>query len=173
MLFVAIGSNEMRPPIKGLDSDKVVMAIEAELCPEKLGKKVAIMGGGLVGAEAAIGFHHEGKECTIIEMKPAIAEEVNSFYRGGLMPEVEKAATCYVDTKVKEVVPSGVLCERNGEEMLVEADTVVCALGFTSPYDKVDELADLVDEYYIIGDCKKIGKIYDAINTAYYSALLV
>ncbi len=131
------------------------------------------MGGGLVGAEAAIGFHHEGKECTIIEMKPAIAEEVNSFYRGGLMPEVEKAATCYVDTKVKEVVPSGVLCERNGEEMLVEADTVVCALGFTSPYDKVDELADLVDEYYIIGDCKKIGKIYDAINTAYYSALLV
>lgn len=173
VLFVAIGSNEMRPPIKGLDSDKVVMAIEAELCPEKLGKKVAIMGGGLVGAEAAIGFHHEGKECTIIEMKPAIAEEVNSFYRGGLMPEVEKAATCYVDTKVKEVVPSGVLCERNGEEMLVEADTVVCALGFTSPYDKVDELADLVDEYYIIGDCKKIGKIYDAINTAYYSALLV
>ena len=173
VLFVAIGSDEMRPPIKGLDSDKVVMAIEAELCPEKLGKKVAIMGGGLVGAEAAIGFHHEGKECTIIEMKPAIAEEVNSFYRGGLMPEVEKAATCYVDTKVKEVVPSGVLCERNGEEMLVEADTVVCALGFTSPYDKVDELADLVDEYYIIGDCKKIGKIYNAINTAYYSALLV
>ena len=173
VLFVAIGPNEMRPPIKGLDSDKVVMAIEAELYPEKLGKKVAIMGGGLVGAEAAIGFHHEGKECTIIEMKPAIAEEVNSFYRGGLMPEVEKAATCYVDTKVKEVVPSGVLCERNGEEMLVEADTVVCALGFTSPYDKVDELADLVDEYYIIGDCKKRGKIYDAINTAYYSALLV
>lgn len=173
VLFVAIGSNEMRPPIKGLDSDKVVMAIEAELYPEKLGKKVAIMGGGLVGAEAAIGFHHEGKECAIIEMKPAIAEEVNSFYRGGLMPEVEKAATCYVDTKVKEVLPSGVLCERNGEELLVEADTVVCALGFTSPYDKVDELADLVDEYYIIGDCKKIGKIYDAINTAYYSALLV
>ena len=87
VLFVAIGSNEMRPPIKGLDSDKVVMAIEAELYPEKLGKKVAIMGGGLVGAEAAIGFHHEGKECTIIEMKPAIAEEVNSFYRGGLMPD--------------------------------------------------------------------------------------
>ncbi|MFR5585102.1 MAG: hypothetical protein ACLTLQ_15970 [[Clostridium] scindens] len=94
------------------------------------------------------------------------------FYRGGLTPEVVKRLPCaYVDTKVKEVVPSGVLCERNGEEMLVEADTVVCALGFTSPYDKVDELADLVDEYYIIGDCKKIGKIYDAINTAYWQAL--
>ena len=150
-LFIAIGSNELRPPIKGLDSDKVVMAIDAELHPEKLGQKVVIIGGGLVGAEASIGFHHEGKECTIIEMKPVIAEEVNSFYRGGLMPEVDKSATCLVNTKVKEIITTGVLCEKDGEEMIVEADTVVCALGFRSPYDKVDELADLVEEYYVIG----------------------
>lgn len=173
VLFIAIGSDELRPPIKGIDSEHVVMAIDAELHPEKLGKKVAIMGGGLVGAEGAVGFAHEGKECTIIEMKPEIAEEVNSFYRGGLMPEVEKSAECLVNTKVKEIVPSGVLCERDGEEFTVEADTVVCALGFRSPYDKVDQLADLVDETYIIGDCKKVGKIYDAMNTAYYSALRV
>lgn len=89
------------------------------------------------------------------------------------MPEVEKAAKCLVHTKVKEIVPEGVLCERNGEEILVEADSVVCALGFRAPYDKVDELTDLVDEYYVIGDCKKVGKIYDAINTGYYSALRV
>lgn len=172
-LFVAIGSKELCPPIKGISSDKVVMATDAELHPDKLGKRVAIMGGGLVGAEGAIGLHHEGKECTIIEMKDTIAEEVNSFYRGGLMPEVEKAAKCLVHTKVKEIVPEGVLCERNGEEILVEADSVVCALGFRAPYDKVDELTDLVDEYYVIGDCKKVGKIYDAINTGYYSALRV
>ncbi|MDO4469519.1 MAG: FAD-dependent oxidoreductase [Bacillota bacterium] len=172
-LFVAIGSEELCPPIKGINSDKVIMAINAELHPEKLGKRVAIMGGGLVGAEGAVGLYHEGKECTIIEMKDTIAEEVNSFYRGGLMPEVEKAAKCLVRTKVKEIVPEGVLCERNGEEILVEADSVVCALGFRAPYDKVDELTDLVDEYYVIGDCKKVGKIYDAINTGYYSALRV
>lgn len=172
-LFVAIGSKELCPPIKGISSDKVVMATDAELHPDKLGKRVAIMGGGLVGAEGAIGLHHEGKECTIIEMKDTIAEEVNSFYRGGLMPEVEKAAKCLVHTKVKEIVPEGVLCEQNGEEILVEADSVVCALGFRTPYDKVDELTDLVDEYYVIGDCKKVGKIYDAINTGYYSALRV
>jgi len=172
-LFVAIGSKELKPPIKGLDSDNVVMSIDAELHPEKLGKKVVIMGGGLVGAEAAVGFYHEGRECTIIEMKPAIAEEANSFYRGGLMPEVEKSATCYVNTKVKEILPTGVLCNKDGKEIFVEADTVVCALGFTSPYDKVDELTNLVNEYYIVGDCKKVGKIYEAINTGYYSALLV
>lgn len=170
-LFVAIGSNELRPPIKGMDLPHVIMAIDAELHPEKLGKKVAIMGGGLVGGEAAVSFHHEGKECSIIEMKSKTAGEVNSFYRGGLMPEIEKAATCYADTKVKEIVPEGVLCEKDGKEFVIEADSVVCALGFRAPYDKVDALCDKVDEYYIIGDCKNVGQIYHATNQAYYAAM--
>lgn len=172
-LFVAIGSHELKPPIKGIDGPNVIMAIDAELNPEKLGKKVVIMGGGLVGAEAAISFTHEGKECSIIEMKHAVAEDVNSFYRGGLMPEVDKSATCYTDTCVKEILPNGVLCEKDGKEFVVEADTVVCALGFRAPYDEVDRLCDIVDEYYIIGDCKNVGQIYHAINNAYYDALRV
>lgn len=172
-LFVTIGSNELYPPIKGIDLPHVIMAIDAELHPEKLGKKVAIMGGGLVGSEAAVSFAHEGKECSIIEMKSAVAEEVNSFYRGGLMPEVEKSATIYVNTKVKEIIPKGVLCERDGAEFVIEADSVVCALGFRAPYDKVDALCDCVDEYYIAGDCKNVGQIYHATNQAYYAALLV
>lgn len=170
-LFVAIGSNELRPPIKGMELPHVIMAIDAELHPEKLGKKVAIMGGGLVGGEAAVSFHHEGKECSIIEMKSKVAEEVNSFYRGGLMPEIEKSATCYVNTKVKEIITAGVLCEKDGEEFIIQADSVVCALGFRAPYDKVDALCDKVDEYYIVGDCKNVGQIYHATNEAYYAAM--
>ena len=173
VLFVAIGSNELRPPIKGMELPHVIMAVDAELHPEKLGQKVAIMGGGLVGSEAAVSFHHEGKECTIIEMKGAVAEEVNSFYRGGLMPEIEKSATCYVNTKVKEIVPEGVLCEKDGKDFMIEADSVVCALGFRAPYDKVDALCDMVDESYIIGDCKNVGQIYHAVNEAYYAAMRI
>ena len=62
------------------------------------------------------------------------------------MPEVEKAAKCYVNTKVKAVVPEGVLCEKDGEELLLEADTVVCALGLKPLCEKADALAELVDE---------------------------
>ena len=172
-LVVAIGSNELVPPIKGIDGDNVVMAIEAELHPEKLGKKVAIMGGGLVGAEAAVAFAHEGHEVSIIEMKKAVAEEVNSFYRGGLMPEVNKAATCYVDTRVMEIVPEGVKVQRGGEEFVIAADSVVCALGFRAPYAAVDALTDEVDEYAVIGDCANVGQIYHAINQGYYTGLRI
>ncbi len=170
-LVVAIGSKELKPPIKGLDLPNVVMAIEAELHPEKLGKRVAIMGGGLVGGEAAVSFHHEGKECSIIEMKPEVVSEVNSFYKGGLLPEVEKSAKLYTNTVVKEIVPEGVLCVRDNEEFLVEADSVVCAFGFVPLYDEVDLLCHGVKEYYIVGDCKNVRQIYHAIDEGHFAAL--
>lgn len=170
VLFVAIGANELKPPIKGIDGDNVIMAIDAELHPEKLGKRVAIMGGGLVGAEAACSFAHEGKEVSIIEMKDDVAMEVNSFYRGGLMPHVQESAKLYVKTKVKEITPQGVLVENADGEFLIEADTVVCALGFRAPYAAVDALCDEVDDAFIIGDCKNVGQIYHAIDAGFYAA---
>lgn len=173
VLFVAIGADEFILPVKGIDKPNVIMAIDAELNHDKLGKKVAIMGGGLVGAEAAVAFAQEGHEVSIIEMRPDIAIDVNSFYRGGLMPHVRESATCYTNTTVKEVTDEGVLVEKDGEQFVVEADTVVCAAGFRAPYDKVDALCNVVDEYYIVGDCKNVSQIYNAINTAYYAALRV
>jgi NADPH-dependent 2,4-dienoyl-CoA reductase/sulfur reductase-like enzyme len=173
VLFVALGSSEIVPPVKGIDGNNVITVIDAELHPEKLGKQVAIIGGGLAGAEAAVSFNHAGKGCTIIEMKNEIAEEVNSLYRGGLMPEVQKAAKIYTNTTVKEILPQGLVCNNGKGEFMVEADTVVVAAGFRSPYETVDRLCGLAKEYHIIGDCKNVGQIYHAINTAYYAALSV
>ena len=56
---------------------------------------------------------------------------------------------------------------------MIEADSVVCALGFRAPYAAVDALCDEVDESYVIGDCRNVGQIHHAINQGYYTALLV
>ncbi|MCI8871671.1 MAG: FAD-dependent oxidoreductase [Lachnospiraceae bacterium] len=173
VLFVAIGSKELCPPIPGIELPHVIMAVDAELHPEKLGKKVAVMGGGLVGSEAAVSFHQKGHEVSIIEMKPEVALEVNSFYRGGLMPEIEKAAKCYTSAKVLEILPEGVKVEKEGREFVIEADSVVCALGFRAPYAEVDALCDEADESYIVGDCRNVAQIYHAVNQAYYAAMNV
>lgn len=172
-LIVAVGSLELRPPIPGIDGENVVMAIEAELHPERLGKRVAIMGGGLVGAEAACSFFHEGHQVSIVEMKDDIAMEVNSFYRGGLMPHVQESAAIYVKTKVKAITPEGILAENAEGEFLIEADTIVCALGFRAPWAAVDALCAEVDESYVVGDCKNVGQIYHAMNDGYYTGLLL
>ncbi len=173
VLITAIGAKEVVPPIKGMQLPHVVMAVDAEMNPKQLGNKVAIIGGGLVGSESAIGFEREGKQCTIIEMKDSVASEVNSFYRGGLIPEVSRSATCYVNTKVCEIVEKGVLCEKDNEQFLIEADSVVCAVGFKPLTEDVDALTEIVGESYSIGDCNRVGKIYDAMNSAYYTALRI
>lgn len=172
-LVVAIGSEELRPPIKGINRKNVIMAIDAELHPEILGQKVVIMGGGLVGAEAAVSFAHEGHQVDIVEMKETICEDVNSFYRGGLMPQVKRAAALHTSSTVTEITETGVLVERNGKISEIMADSVVCALGFRSPYSLVDQLCDEIDESFIVGDCARVGKIYDAMNGGYYAALQI
>ena len=171
VLFVAIGSEEVKPPIKGIDLPNVIMAIDAELHPEKLGENVAIIGGGLVGAEAAVSFAHEGKKCSVIEMREDVAIDVNSFYRGGLMPHVKESAQLYTSTRVVEILPEGVKCQdKDGNEFVVAADSVVIAVGFKADYDTVDRFCSLVDEYYIVGDCKNVAQIYHATNAAYFAA---
>lgn len=172
-LVVAIGSEELRPPIKGINRKNVIMAIDAELHPEILGQKVVIMGGGLVGAEAAVSFAHEGHQVDIVEMKETICEDVNSFYRGGLMPQVKRAAALHTSSTVTEITETGVLVERNGKISEIMADSVVCALGFRSPHSLVDQLCDEIDESFIVGDCARVGKIYDAMNGGYYAALQI
>lgn len=173
-LFVAIGSKELRPPIPGLDSDKVVMACDAELHPEKLGKRVVVMGGGLVGAEGAVNWAHEGHDVTIVEMKPALATESTHFYRDGLLIRVYDQAKVMCSTTVKAVEPEGVRVGlADGTESVIPCDTVVCALGFRPDYKAVDSLSDLVDENYILGDCSKVGKVLDAMRSAYFAALRV
>lgn len=171
-LIVAIGSDVLVPPIPGIRGENVLTAIEAEQHPEKMGKRVAIMGGGLVGAEAACAFAHEGHQVTIIEMKPDVAMEVNSFYRGGLMPHVHESAELLLKTKVKQITDKGVLVENDEKgEFLVEADTVVNALGLRSPYNRADALMDACEESYLIGDCNKVAIIYQAISDGYWTAI--
>lgn len=170
-LIVAMGSDVLVPPIPGIRGENVVTAIYAEQHPQSLGKRIAIMGGGLVGAEAACAFAHEGHEVSIIEMKPDVAMEVNSFYRGGLMPHVHESAKLYLNTRVKEITPEGVLAENENGQFLVEADTVVNALGLRAPYARADALMDAVEESYMIGDCQRISMIYKAINEGFWTAM--
>ena len=63
--------------------------------------------------------------------------------------------------------------ERDGKEFIINADSVVCALGFRADYDFVDSLTALVDENYVIGDCRNVGMIYHAVSEAYNAAMLL
>ena len=65
-LIVAVGSQPLVPPIKGLDGDNVVIVNNYYLEKEKVTDQVVVFGGGLAGCECAIHLGQEGKQVHLV-----------------------------------------------------------------------------------------------------------
>lgn len=73
-LVIATGSSPLRPPIPGVDSERIMTLwtvpdtdrIHA-MVKEKGAKKAAVVGGGFIGLETAENLRHAGLEVTLIE----------------------------------------------------------------------------------------------------------
>jgi len=71
---VATGSFPIRPPIPGLDSPRCVDSTGL-LAQEQVPRRLAVLGGGIIGSEFASIFNRFGSEVTIIEMLTLIPQE--------------------------------------------------------------------------------------------------
>jgi dihydrolipoamide dehydrogenase len=65
--IVATGSQSLRPPVDGIDGPRCVDSTGL-LAVEEVPKRLAILGGGVIGVEFASIFSHFGTEVTIVEM---------------------------------------------------------------------------------------------------------
>ncbi|MDE3023944.1 MAG: dihydrolipoyl dehydrogenase [Acidobacteriota bacterium] len=72
--IVATGSFPLRPPIEGLDSPRCVDSTGL-LAQERVPRRLAVLGGGIIGCEFASIFDRFGSEVTIIEMLTLIPQE--------------------------------------------------------------------------------------------------
>ena len=171
-LIIAVGSSPLVPPIKGLDGENVVLVNNYYLEKEKVGDKVVVFGGGLAGCECAIHLGMEGKEVHIIEMRDELAPDANIRHRPLLLKEIDKYATVHAGCKGLEVSKEGILCEdKEGHQMLVEGDSIICALGQRSRRDVVDAIRDGAPYVAVIGDASKVSTITNAVYEGYHAAL--
>ena len=172
VLIIAVGSSPLVPPIKGLDGENVVLVNNYYLEKEKVGDKVVVFGGGLAGCECAIHLGMEGKEVHIIEMRDELAPDANIRHRPLLLKEINKYATVHAGCKGLEVSKEGILCEdKEGHQMLVEGDSIICALGQRSRRDVVDALRDGAPYVAVIVDASKVSTITNAVYEGYHAAL--
>lgn len=171
-LIIAAGSSPLVPPIKGLDGENVVLVNNYYLEKEKVGDKVVVFGGGLAGCECAIHLGMEGKEVHIVEMRDELAPDANIRHRPLLLKEIDKYATVHTGCKGLEVSKEGILCEdKEGNQVLVEGDSIICALGQRSRRDVVDALRDSAPYVAVIGDASKVSTITNAVYEGYHAAL--
>ena len=150
-------------------------ALEAINNMDKVGKKVVVVGGGLVGTETALDLAEQGHDVTVVEMLPQIMNDVAATDFISYSERIAKIGMKVVtDTRLEEVTDKGIVVSNKKKgEYEIEADTVILALGFKSCQCLYNALKDDGKEVYLVGDAVHPGKIFDAIHTGYRAGLKV
>jgi NADPH-dependent 2,4-dienoyl-CoA reductase/sulfur reductase-like enzyme len=171
-VILAAGGIPLLPPIPGIDRENVITAWQALARPEKVGKKVVIIGGGSVGAETAEFLLDHNKDVTLVEMLPEIAGDAEKVNRKVLLRSLgEKGIKIRVLTRATAVLAEGVEVEFEGRKEILPADTVVLATG-TRPNNELDAaLRALPFDFLKIGDGATPRKAINAIHEGFQVAL--
>jgi len=177
-VICAVGAGPIAPEFKGMNALPFLHATEAYLNPELLrGENIVVVGGGLVGCEAAIFLGSRGKLVTIVEMLDEIATDANRIHRDSMMEALEDpklSIAVMTGVKCREISAIGVIATgKNGIEKLIPAEAVVYAVGMKARSGLAMELAKAkgVKRYFAIGDCQKPTRIKDAVHHGYYAAI--
>lgn len=196
-IILANGSKAVLPPIPRDESVPVVHAWDVFAGKVSLGKNVVIIGGGDVGVEAALYIGEMGtlsadelrfmmiygaepydklKELLnkgahkihVVEMGRKFAPDINPGSRWSIMARTKQLGIKMLkETKVLEIRKEGVVVENADGISVLPADSVVIAAGARPDNELYDALKDKIENLQCIGDASMVGRIPDAIESAY------
>lgn len=171
VIIVAAGSVPVTPKVPGIDDKKVIGCMEAFAHPEKVGQKVMVIGGGLVGCEMALEYAQDGKEVTVVEALPKIlsAGIPSPIPNGQMIPDLfEHHHVAVLENHRLSAVEDGrVILESDGQKKAFDADSVVIAVGFRPVPSMAQELKGCGAVVYEIGDGQKVSTILHAVWDGY------
>jgi 2,4-dienoyl-CoA reductase (NADPH2) len=198
-VVVATGSTPIIPNIPGVERDNVVTALQVLAEEVDIGQKVVIIGGGEVGCETALFLAQEGtldvetalflmrtralepqsalsltrkgKDVTIIEASDRIGRDIGRTVRWVMRQRLQDYGVKVITAaKVEEITDNGVDIAKDEMRQIIEADTIVIAVGFRPSNELYQKLKEIKFrklpkwELYLIGDSKEPRKAFDAIR---------
>lgn len=174
-IIMATGSNPLILPIPGLDTCGYVTAQELLLGKTIIGKKALVVGGGMVGCEAAEFLAERGHDVAIVEMKDTIAADVTPENRRYMFANfAENHVLLQPGAKVSQFYEDGVdyMLADGSTGSLRGYDSVVLAMGSRSN-TALKEIAEKVaPQVVVIGEALKApGNVVTATQSALEAAL--
>lgn len=130
-VMLATGAYASLPPGFALDGQRVITSKEA-LDLERQPKRIAVLGGGVVGCEFACFFSAVGSQVTLVEMLPRLVPAEDDEIADTLAREMKKRKIAiHLDTKVegmKDLTDGSIALTMTGGKT-IEVDCVLVATG--------------------------------------------
>ena len=144
-------------PIEGMKQPNVITSDEI-LELKEIPKRLAVMGGGVIGCEIATAFAAFGSKVTIVELAervvPLLDKEISEVVKKSLEKAGVKVLTSKKVEKLEDKNGLPILCIENGEK--IEADKVLVSIGRKADLECIGNLKEeiktekgkiVVDEY--------------------------
>lgn len=152
-IIIATGSRPVVPPIAGLDSVSY-HTTDTIFNIEKTPESLVIVGGGVIGVEFANIFANLRTKVTIIELDDRLIPTEDEMASKELFKALKKkGVNILLEHEVKGFQQEGSIktlaTNKNGNDVLVEADDVLIAIGRSPNIDAAKELNLAMNERFI------------------------
>lgn len=183
-LVIATGSSPVRPPISGIDSDKIMTLWTVNdtdrilnRIQENHAKRAAVIGGGFIGLEMAENLKHAGLDVSIIEMTDQVMAPLD-YEMAQLLHEniTQNGVHLHLNNGVDSFLDTGDAVQITLKDgTMVEADFVILSIG-VRPNSQIAKDAGLtinarggivVDEHLVTSD-PSIYAVGDVIEVEDY-----
>ncbi len=167
VIVAALGAKVKKPEVAG--AERAIIAEDALRKIDSLGQNVAIVGGGLVGCELALQLGMTGRTVHLLSRKKEVCRDAAYLYREGLLMELKKVPVkIYNEAECTAITSEGITV-RNADdhEYTLPADTVIWAGGYLSMEEEAEQFRTLAYDFWKIGDCAQVRKIYNARREGY------
>jgi 2,4-dienoyl-CoA reductase-like NADH-dependent reductase (Old Yellow Enzyme family)/thioredoxin reductase len=173
LVVIATGAKPAELSIPGLENP---LTGEEVLTGKKtVGKRVLIIGGGMVGLECAEFLAERDHEVTVVEILDDIARDMEPITKKLTTRNLERLnAGILTGTKICRFKDkTAFILKENEEVSLGEFDSVVAAVGTTPVDGLVSPLREKGINVEVIGDAKAPGQIFDAVRDGFEIALTI
>ena len=167
VIVAALGAKAKKPEVAG--AERAIIAEDALRRIDSLGQNVAIVGGGLVGCELALQLGMTGRTVHLLSRKKEVCRDAAYLYREGLLMELKKVPVkIYNEAECTAITSEGVTVRNaDAREYTLLADTVIWAGGYLPMEDEAEQFRTLAYDFWKIGDCAQVRKIYNARREGY------
>ena len=165
-VILAAGSSPLLPQIPGIEKPFVVNALDLLSGKSETGKRVLVVGGAAMGCEIAAHLAGQNRKVTLIEMRDAIALDLEPRARLALLSLLNQGGVEILEGRRLEKIEDGEIfvVDSNRNSKAIKGDSLILALGLIPNQELNQAVKENFGEVHIIGDCLKPRKIYQAIH---------